>query len=95
MRDSKAACVLANSHGEFVSLLGEAYSNLVPARWHVVGTTVWPSGLRRWLQAPVRKGVGSNPTAVIFSRNADAWFCFKNLNTCTRVKLNMSSQFRP
>ena len=26
--------------------------------------TVWPSGLRRWLQAPVRKGVGSNPTAV-------------------------------
>ena len=22
------------------------------------------SGLRRWLQAPVRKGVGSNPTAV-------------------------------
>ena len=28
------------------------------------GETVWPSGLRRWLQAPVRKGVGSNPTAV-------------------------------
>ena len=28
-------------------------------------TTVWPSGLRRWLQAPVRKGVGSNPTAVM------------------------------
>ena len=27
--------------------------------------TVWPSGLRRWFQAPVRKGVGSNPTAVI------------------------------
>ena len=26
--------------------------------------TVWPSGLRRWLQAPVRKGVGSNSTAV-------------------------------
>ena len=26
--------------------------------------TVWPSGLRRWLQAPVRKGVDSNPTAV-------------------------------
>ena len=25
--------------------------------------TVWPSGLGRWLQAPVRKG-GSNPTAV-------------------------------
>ena len=29
--------------------------------------TVWPSGLRRWLKAPVRKGVGSNPTAVIFN----------------------------
>ena len=28
---------------------------------------VWPSGLRRWLQAPVRKGVGSNPTAVTFA----------------------------
>ena len=27
--------------------------------------TVWPTGLRRWLQAPVRKGVGSNPTAVM------------------------------
>ena len=26
--------------------------------------TVWPSGRRRWLEAPVRKGVGSNPTAV-------------------------------
>ena len=28
--------------------------------------TVWPSGLRRWLKAPFRKGVGSNPTAVIY-----------------------------
>ena len=26
---------------------------------------IWPRGLRRWLQAPVRKGVGSSPTAVI------------------------------
>ena len=26
--------------------------------------TVWPSGLRRWLKAPFRKGMGSNPTAV-------------------------------
>ena len=30
--------------------------------------TVWPSGLRRWLQAPGRKGVGSNPTAVTTMR---------------------------
>jgi hypothetical protein len=27
--------------------------------------TVWPSGLRRWLQAPLRKDVGASPTAVI------------------------------
>ena len=27
------------------------------------GMTVWPSGLRRWLKAPFRKGVGSKPTA--------------------------------
>ena len=27
--------------------------------------TAWPSGLRRQLKALVRKGVGSNPTAVI------------------------------
>ncbi len=26
---------------------------------------VWPSGPRRWLKAPFRKGLGSNPTAVI------------------------------
>ena len=25
-----------------------------------------PSGLERWLKAPFRKGVGSNPTAVTF-----------------------------
>ena len=27
--------------------------------------TIWPSGLRRWLKAPFRKGVDSNPIAVI------------------------------
>ena len=30
----------------------------------MIGMTVWPSGLRRWLQAPVREGVGSNPKVV-------------------------------
>ena len=35
--------------------------------------TVWPSGLRRWLQAPVRKGVGSNPTAVIINTAITPW----------------------
>ena len=33
--------------------------------------TVWPSGPRRWLQAPVRTGVGSNPTAVTRSLDAE------------------------
>ena len=28
--------------------------------------TIWPSGLRRRLKAPFRKGMGSNPTAVTF-----------------------------
>ena len=37
-----------------------------------VSKTVWPSGLRRWLQAPVRTGVGSNPTAVSFAGSAGA-----------------------
>ena len=36
----------------------------------ILNKTVWPSGLRRWLQAPVRKGVGSNPTAVKLHINA-------------------------
>ena len=35
--------------------------------------TVWPSGLRRWLKAPFRKGVGSSPTAVMLWRRATAW----------------------
>ena len=62
----------------FVELL--AMSSPLPEDWYCVLSdgyvfahhcvwpvgTVWPSGLRRWLQAPVRKGVGSNPTAVIF-----------------------------
>ena len=26
--------------------------------------TLWPSGLRRWLKVPFRKGLGSNPTGV-------------------------------
>ena len=32
---------------------------------NAVDKTLWPSGLRRWLKAPVRKGVGSNPTGVM------------------------------
>ena len=38
--------------------------------------TVWPSGLRRWLKAPFRKGVGSNPTAVKIQDGcqSDCWW---------------------
>ena len=43
--------------------------------------TVWPSGLRRWLQAPVRKGVGSNPTGVTCLR---ARLC--SVLLCRRVR---------
>ena len=39
--------------------------------------TVWPSGLRRWLQAPVRKGVGSNPTAVTLFATMPTQSCWR------------------
>ena len=41
------------------------------ASFRVSLKTVWPSGLRRWLKAPVCKGVGSNPTAVICCCTSD------------------------
>ena len=41
----------------------------------VSNMTVWPSGLRRWLQAPARKGVGSNPTAVSLRTNDTVLSC--------------------
>ena len=40
--------------------------------------TLWPSGLRRWLKAPFRKGVGSNPTGVTFAFWQLARRCFQN-----------------
>ena len=45
---------------EIVQMVGRVHAKLAG--------TVWPSGLRRWLQAPVRKGVGSIPTAVTLCR---------------------------
>ena len=38
--------------------------------------TLWPSGLRRWLKAPFRKGVGSNPTGVILKKMSPVGFSF-------------------
>ena len=56
--------------------------------------TVWPSGPKRWLQAPVRKGVGSNPTAVIGSskaKKAGAAQASKNCNCHLCHKVQSSS----
>ena len=53
--------------------------HIMTARFASCSRTVWASGVRRWFQAPVRKGVGSNPTAVTFSNDqvtdvcANAW----------------------
>ena len=62
--------MLANGECE-----GENFAREAPARQLDIGRatedmasmTLWPSGLRRWLKAPFRKGVGSNPTGVTFS----------------------------
>ena len=59
--DAQAACfarAICLSRAKLHSALPAVFSLAQAFR------TVWPSGLRRWLQAPVRKGVGSNPTAV-------------------------------
>ena len=48
--------------------------------------TVWPSGLRRWLQAPVRKGVGSNPTAVSFVNAEKSCRVFATVLRCFTQK---------
>ena len=44
------------------------HRKLKAARHALTAATAWPSGLRRQLKALVRKGVGSNPTAVIFEK---------------------------
>ena len=53
-------------------------------RQHSLDKTVWPSGLRRWLKAPVRKGVGSNPTAVICVRSEKDEKKRENINNTTK-----------
>ena len=50
---------LCSAHSLPIQLLRRSYA--LPEGKNM---TVWPSGLRRWLQAPVRKGAGSNLTAV-------------------------------
>ena len=57
--------------------------------------TVWPSGLRRWLKALVRKGVGSNPTAVnaLWRTPCYPWFgsdvAQKLKSTCFCIEINI------
>ena len=53
--------------------------------------TAWPSGLRRQLKALVRKGVGSNPTAVIYC----IMFFFVFAGATFRVFLRKHNQGHP
>ena len=65
--------------GPHAILVQRRVRHTTTARFASCSRTVWPSGVRRWFQAPVRKGVGSNPTAVTFSNDqvtdvcANAW----------------------
>ena len=48
-----------------LSISRDAIPAVFPTHVFGIAWTLWPSGLRRWLKAPFRKGVGSNPTVVI------------------------------
>ena len=67
---------LCASHAARVSHQAESLKLRIPA----CASTVCLSGLRRWLQAPVRKGVGSNPTAV-----TQAELALETPKACVRV----------
>ena len=56
-------------------------------------STIWPSGLLRCLQAPVRKGVGSNPTTVILGAHVHVMLC--EVKYCLRVRQTFSAQITP
>ena len=49
------------------SAYGSSSSATTKDTGDMASMTLWPSGLRRWLKAPFRQGVGSNPTGVTFS----------------------------
>jgi hypothetical protein len=50
--------------------------------------TLWPSGLRRWLKAPFRKGVGLNPTGVslLHPDRSSLLVCWASLNKSIQVE---------
>ena len=52
---------LINTHKKMIRF----QLNIASAIIYYDARTRWPSGLRRWLEAPVRKGVGWNRTGVI------------------------------
>ena len=53
--------------------------------------TVWPSGLRRWLKAPFRKGAGSNPAAVILLKTATYWHTQISTPIAMECKISLRS----
>ena len=59
--------------------------------WPQTTWTLWPSGLRRWLKAPFRKGVGSNPTGVIFATRLSSSSSQLDLHIC-RSEICLRSQ---
>ncbi len=67
---------------------------------HSSDVLLWPSGLRRWNQDPVRKGVGSNPTGgnfllrsgfFWFSGATRPWVCMAS-NLCSVLTLSWYSR---
>jgi hypothetical protein len=55
-------------HSDLVQVVAQALARTIlecMVWMNLISRTLWPSGLRRWLKAPFRKGVGSNPTGVI------------------------------
>ena len=58
----------SNPSGSNFAFCSESVRSLIIGhRMQLAVATAWPSGLRRQLKALVRKGVGSNPTAVKFA----------------------------
>ena len=53
-------------------------------------STTWPSGLRRCVKAAVRKGVGSNPTAVNFDTFAISRAELAHKSTAQLLKDNVA-----
>ena len=63
-----ACCMKHGAEKTFLTMVARtSIKSLTQVFWL---ETAWPSGLRRYVQVVVRKGVGSNPTAVSFHKTA-------------------------